>query len=108
MSVDGTAVLSYSPLKNHHLTHIVIAHEIGHLLLHIFLSGDSLRFKKRLSLINEIEADYFSERVLLRKYEIYAKQYSVEKLKNEFVLSPCEIADTIKKQHPNYDPRRLK
>ncbi|MCL1877454.1 MAG: ImmA/IrrE family metallo-endopeptidase [Defluviitaleaceae bacterium] len=106
MNVDGRAVLSYSPQTNHNLTHIVIAHEIGHLLLHLPRNG-SMSSNKRLSEQEEHEADYFAEQVLFKKYALYSKHFDEAELKEKNVLCLDQIVSEITNQHPSYDSQKM-
>ena len=67
------ATIRYSSRINHLVSHIIIAHELGHLLLHTTMNEDNIRELKEVSVRKdgeklEIQATYFAEKIL-RKME---------------------------------------
>ena len=74
---DRGAIVNYPNIEDHLIRHIIIAHEIGHILLHsIKRKTDGIRVFYKIDTLLETEAFYFAERILLKR----AKQVPLERI----------------------------
>ena len=119
------AEIKYSSQTDQIDAHIIIAHEIGHLILHMSFDDRLERNLKEFNAehseednIMEIEASYFAERILIKLMDSYKSNKNVEneqienKDNNEIITYEDKLRERItnlhKKGKSEYDISKLK
>lgn len=102
---DKGAHIRYSADVEHIVRHIIIAHEIGHLLLHTTRDNDGIRhFSQIEDDALEIEATEFAKKILLKRAEYFVQSNFKEE---DILYEEYELEEIITRIQIKRAPKRI-